>query len=217
MLEMPARLARGGPMAKANPTATRRVRYEEDLYAWSLEQAALLRARRADSLDWAHLAEEIEWMVGRDRRELKNRVRVILLRLLKWQRQPGRRGGNWRKSLRTQRRHIQDLLQESPSLRRLIPELIRLGNHVGERARTLARVGAGELLGERLERVPRHRLQQVGDRREVIGQVALPHAGLLADARLGDLLRAAFAQQSQGGFEDAGAYVHGLVSLPRPW
>ena len=112
-------------MAKANPTATRRVRYEEDLYAWSLEQAALLRARRADSLDWAHLAEEIEWMVGRDRRELKNRVRVILLRLLKWQRQPGRRGGNWRKSLRTQRRHIQDLLQESPSLRRLIPELIR--------------------------------------------------------------------------------------------
>ena len=104
MLEMPARLARGGPMAKANPTATRRVRYEEDLYAWSLEQAALLRARRADSLDWAHLAEEIEWMVGRDRRELKNRVRVILLRLLKWQGQPGRRGGNWRKSLRTQRR-----------------------------------------------------------------------------------------------------------------
>ena len=60
-------------MAKSNVIEKRRVRYEEDLYAWSLQQAALLRARRADSLDWDHLAEEIEWMVGRDRRELKNR------------------------------------------------------------------------------------------------------------------------------------------------
>jgi Domain of unknown function DUF29 len=111
-------------MAKASATETRRVRHEEDLYAWSLEQAASLRARRADRLDWDHLAEEIEWMVGRDRRELKNRVRTILLHLLKWQGQPGRRGASWRRSLRTQRRHIKDLLQESPSLRRLVPELM---------------------------------------------------------------------------------------------
>jgi Domain of unknown function DUF29 len=111
-------------MAKASLTETRRVGYDEDLYAWSLQQAALLRARRADSLDWDHLAEEIEWMVGRDRRELKNRLRIILLHLLKWQGQPARRGASWRKSLRTQRRHIKDLLQESPSLRRLVPELM---------------------------------------------------------------------------------------------
>jgi Domain of unknown function DUF29 len=32
---------------------------------------------------------------------------------------------SWRKSLRTQRRQIKDLLQESPSLRRVIPELVR--------------------------------------------------------------------------------------------
>ncbi|MGH6920533.1 MAG: DUF29 domain-containing protein [Geminicoccaceae bacterium] len=112
-------------MAKASVSETRGVRYEEDLYAWSQEQAALLRARRAERLDWDHLAEEIEWMVGRDRRELKNRLRIILLHLLKWQGQPGRRGASWRKSLRTQRRHIKDLLQESPSLRRLVPELVR--------------------------------------------------------------------------------------------
>jgi Domain of unknown function DUF29 len=112
-------------MAKASVVETRRVRYEDDLYAWSQEQAALLRARRADCLDWDHLAEEIEWMVGRDRRELKNRLRIILLHLLKWQGQPAKRGASWRKSLRTQRRHIKDLLQESPSLRRLVPELMR--------------------------------------------------------------------------------------------
>jgi hypothetical protein len=111
-------------MTKSSVIEALRVRYEEDLYAWSLQQAALLRARRADGLDWEHLAEEIEWMVGRDRRELKNRLRVILLHLLKWQAQPARRGAGWRKSLRTQRRHIKDLLQESPSLRRLVPDLV---------------------------------------------------------------------------------------------
>ena len=36
-----------------------RVRYEDDLYAWTQEQAALLRARRTEGLDWDHLAEEI--------------------------------------------------------------------------------------------------------------------------------------------------------------
>lgn len=101
-----------------------RTSYEEDLDAWSLEQATLLRARRTDGLDWIHLAEEIEWMVGRDRRELKNRLKIIVLHLLKWQTQPARRGANWRKSLRTQRGHIRDLLRESPSLRRLVPELM---------------------------------------------------------------------------------------------
>ena len=111
-------------MAKTSVTEAKRVRYEEDLYAWSLEQAALLRARHAERLDWDYLADEIEWMVGRDRRELKNRLRIILPHLLKWQGQPGRRGASWRKSLRTQRRHIKDLLQESPSLRRLVPELM---------------------------------------------------------------------------------------------
>ena len=66
-------------MAKASVTETRRVRYEEDLSAWSYEQASLLRARQSDGLDWDNLAEEIEWMVGRDRRELKNRLRIILV------------------------------------------------------------------------------------------------------------------------------------------
>jgi hypothetical protein len=101
-----------------------RVAYADDLHAWSLEQAALLRARRTEGLDWDHLAEELEAMVGRERRELKNRLRVILLHLLKWQAQPARRGASWRKSLRTQRRHIRDLLQDSPSLRPQVPRLV---------------------------------------------------------------------------------------------
>jgi Domain of unknown function DUF29 len=35
------------------------------------------------------------------------------------------RGASWRKTLRTQRREIRKLLQQSPSLRRQLPQLIR--------------------------------------------------------------------------------------------
>jgi hypothetical protein len=102
-----------------------RTRYENDLYAWTQEQAALLRARRTEGLDWDNLAEEIQVVGGSDRRELKNRLRIVLLHLLKWQGQPARRGASWRKTLRTQRIHIRDLLEDSPSLRRHVPELMR--------------------------------------------------------------------------------------------
>jgi hypothetical protein len=104
-----------------------RVGYEDDLFAWTQEQAALLRAHAVDGLDWENLAEEIESMGGRDRRELKSRLTVILLHLLKWQTQPDLRGTSWRKTLRTQRREIRDILQQSPSLRREVPGMITTG------------------------------------------------------------------------------------------
>ena len=100
------------------------VRYEDDLFAWTQEQAALLRAHAA-SIDWEHLAEEIESMGARDRRKLESRLTVILLHLLKWQAQPALRGASWRKTLRTQRREIRKLLKQSPSLRREVPTLMR--------------------------------------------------------------------------------------------
>jgi hypothetical protein len=106
-------------------TVTRaRVRYEDDLFAWTQEQAALLRAHAADGIDWENLAEEIESVGGSDRRELESRLTVILLHLLKWQAQPPLRGSSWRKSLRTQRREIRKLLKQSPSLRREVPGML---------------------------------------------------------------------------------------------
>ena len=107
-------------------TMTRaRVRYEDDLFAWTQEQAALLRAHAVDAIDWENLAEEIESMGGRDRRKLESRLTVILSHLLKWQAQPALRGASWRKTLRAQRREIRKLLKQSPSLRREVPGMIR--------------------------------------------------------------------------------------------
>jgi hypothetical protein len=112
-------------MAKASVTETRPVGYKDDLYAWTQEQASFLRGRQSDGLDWENLAEEIAAVGGSDRRKLESRVCVVLLHLLKWQAQPGLRGASWRKTLRTQRREIRKLLDESPSLRRHVPDLIR--------------------------------------------------------------------------------------------
>jgi hypothetical protein len=75
-------------MAKASVTETKRVRYEEDLYAWTQDQAALLRARQPDGLDWVNLAEEIAAVGGSDRRKLESRLCVVLLHLLKCRRSP---------------------------------------------------------------------------------------------------------------------------------
>ncbi len=96
---------------------TSAVRYEEDVVAWSTEQARLLREGRFDLLDIAHLAEEIEDVGKSEQRELVNRMAVLLAHLLKWQCQPGRRGASWQVTIRNQRRGIARRLTETPSLR----------------------------------------------------------------------------------------------------
>ena len=40
--------------------APNRARYEDDFYAWLIQQADLLRARRFEDLDLEHVAEELE-------------------------------------------------------------------------------------------------------------------------------------------------------------
>jgi hypothetical protein len=59
--------------------------YESDFYAWSLEQAALLRAQRFGDLDLEHLIEEIEDLGASLRRSVGSRVRTIIEHLLKLQ------------------------------------------------------------------------------------------------------------------------------------
>ena len=74
--------------------------YERDFYAWANEQAALLRAGKLDSADIENIAEEIESMGRSEKRELINRLAVLLLHLLKWRFQPGLRGNSWRATYR---------------------------------------------------------------------------------------------------------------------
>jgi len=91
--------------------------HERDFYAWTQEQAALLRQGQLDRLDLEHLAEEIETLGRSERRELGNRLEILLRHLLEWRHQPERRGKNWSITIRNQRVDIDKLLRGNPSLR----------------------------------------------------------------------------------------------------
>src|SRR5260221_9272 len=91
--------------------------YEQDFYAWANEQATLLRAGKLSAADIENIADEIESMGRREKRELVSRLPVLLLHLLKWQYQPEMRGASWRVSIANTRDDLADLLQDAPSLR----------------------------------------------------------------------------------------------------
>jgi len=91
--------------------------YEIDYAQWSVEQARLLREGRLDLLDREHLAEEIEDLGRREKREIDSRLVQVLLHLLKWQFQPEKRKGGWEASIRVHRADLKEVLSENPSLR----------------------------------------------------------------------------------------------------
>ena len=90
--------------------------YEADFHAWATEQATLLRAGRLSDIDVEHIAEEIETLGRGERREMVNRLSVLLLHLLKWAYQPERRGKSWELNIKEQRRQLARHLRDNPSL-----------------------------------------------------------------------------------------------------
>ena len=105
--------------------------YDTDISIWSERQGELLRRRATGELvneaelDWRNIAEEIEALGKSDRRELRNRIATLLDHLIRLQASPATspRAG-WRKTVREQRRGIQTLLKESPSLGPAVPVII---------------------------------------------------------------------------------------------
>ncbi len=94
--------------------------YDEDVVAWSVEQARLLRAGRFDLLDIEHIADEIEDVGKSEARDLASRMAVLLAHWLKWDCQPTHRSRSWENTIREQRKQVLRRLARTPSLR---PEL----------------------------------------------------------------------------------------------
>ena len=105
--------------------------YDTDLYAWAIQQAALLRAGRLQELDIDNIAEEIEGLGKSQRRELVNRFAVLLAHLLKWKVQPVYRGTSWRLTIEEQRRRLHQHLADNPSLRAKLDEWLAQGYEIG--------------------------------------------------------------------------------------
>lgn len=91
--------------------------YDEDFAVWAEETAALLRSGSFADIDVEHLAEEVEDMAKRDRRELLSRLTVLLAHLLKWKYQPKKRSTSWKRTIATQRTELRLIFEQSPSLR----------------------------------------------------------------------------------------------------
>jgi hypothetical protein len=117
--------------------------YEVDFYAWTVEQAHLLRSGELSAVDVANIAEEIESMGRSDRRELKSRLVVLVMHLLKWGHQPSAQSRSWSATIDEQRLQIEGILSESPSLRpnatTMLPEAYAIA-----RARAIAETGLAE-------------------------------------------------------------------------
>ena len=90
--------------------------HDRDFYAWTLQQASLLREGRLSEADIDHIAEALESMGASERRELTNRLAVLMAHLLKWQFQPELRGNSWRNTIDVQRFDVKELLEENPTL-----------------------------------------------------------------------------------------------------
>ncbi|HSA82340.1 MAG TPA: DUF29 domain-containing protein [Geminicoccaceae bacterium] len=99
--------------------------YDTDFVAWLEEQVAHLRAGRLRALDVENVAEELESLMKAERRQLENRLEVLILHLLKWDHQPDQRSNGWRASVAEQRARIRRLLRDSPSLKPSLDEAAR--------------------------------------------------------------------------------------------
>jgi uncharacterized protein DUF29 len=105
--------------------------YHRDYYAWIQHQVQALRERRIEDIDWTNAAEEIEDLGKSEKRGIRSQLARLLEHLLKLQYARGayqvnnRRG--WTLSIKGARIAIEDLLNDSPSLRSQLPEMLGPG------------------------------------------------------------------------------------------
>ncbi len=97
-----------------------RPEYDEDFVVWAEHQIILMRERQFAQLDIDNLLDELEFIVSSRRNAMKGRLRVLILHLLKCEYQPEKRSASWVSTIVTQRREIEELIEESPSFRRLL-------------------------------------------------------------------------------------------------
>ena len=93
--------------------------YDRDRYTWAIQQAAVLKRRDFDAVDWDNVTGEIEALVTQQESSLKSQYARIIEHLLKLRYRTAREAGNvagWTISTDNARNQIEDLLEENPGL-----------------------------------------------------------------------------------------------------
>ena len=96
--------------------------YDTDFAQWIDKTVQLLEEQRFAEIDLTNLIEEVESLGKRDKREILNRLIVLLLHLLKYAYQVEKRSNSWLSTINEQRRQIMIVLKDSPSLRNYLTE-----------------------------------------------------------------------------------------------
>ncbi len=86
---------------------------EVDFDAWAGATAGAVREGNWSAIDRNALAEELEGMARSDFHAVRNRLRVLIAHLLKWD---GARENSWRRTVSDQRDEIWWIFKDSPSL-----------------------------------------------------------------------------------------------------
>jgi hypothetical protein len=106
-------------MQRTAPTA-----YNADFALWAESQAVALREGRLPDLDVDNLVEEIQGLTKRDRAAIRSRLIQLAAHLLKLRYQPDRATRSWISTVIVQSGKIRLVLEDSPSLRREMPDFI---------------------------------------------------------------------------------------------
>ncbi|OQW93024.1 MAG: hypothetical protein BWK79_13335 [Beggiatoa sp. IS2] len=98
--------------------------YETDYCVWAETNAKLLRQGQLAEVDIVHIIEELEDVGKSERRSLQSYMEIVLLHLLKWKYQPRLRSLSWRSSIENGRQGLEKILDDSPSLRSTLPNVM---------------------------------------------------------------------------------------------
>jgi hypothetical protein len=101
--------------------------YDTDYNLWIIETVKKLGNRDFDSVDWENLIEEVSDLSRRDKKKLKNLLRRLFehhLKLAYWKSEIKNNKGHWEGEIANFRKQIKDELEDSPSLKPYLREIL---------------------------------------------------------------------------------------------
>ena len=98
--------------------------YETDFNLWIEQTVKQLKNGQIQDLDIENLIEEVQSMGSNDKREIKSRLIVLIMHLLKYKYQPKKKTKSWTSTIITQRNELELVLEDSPSLNLFLKEKI---------------------------------------------------------------------------------------------
>lgn len=107
-----------------NTSKTHKSDYDKDFFKWTKTQAKLLEKGEFEKLDTANLKEEIESLGRSDKRAVRSHLANLIAHLLK-QLLQNKSIKSWNDSVENARLEISFIMEDSPSLKRQLPELLK--------------------------------------------------------------------------------------------